>query len=206
MNSSTPEYWRKCTSCKKLIGYKQPYWVCSVSTCNRLRTGLIFCSVECFDAHIPVMNHRDAGAFERTAPSKAEALAAAGASPTREARPPAEPEPRTPNPESPPKPSTPMVVRRSASGSLETVSTRAAPPSQASSSPTRPSPDATSDSEDDILVVVSKVKEYIRIISGMNTSDRVMGLLSQRIRAWARDSIARAHQAERKTVLDRDVR
>src|ERR1700722_11846994 len=86
MEAANPEtYWRKCSSCKKTIGFHQKYWVCSVSTCNRLRTGLIFCSVSCVDAHIPMMNHRDAGAFEKRSPTeaqfRAEQAAPAAASP-----------------------------------------------------------------------------------------------------------------------------
>jgi histone H3/H4 len=60
--------------------------------------------------------------------------------------------------------------------------------------------------EEDILVVVSKVKAYIRSRSGMNTSDRVMNVLSESIRRMADDAIRSAVQHERKTVLDRDVR
>ena len=57
-----------------------------------------------------------------------------------------------------------------------------------------------------MLVVVSKVKAYIRARSGMNTSDSVMALLSERVRLWSRDAIRRATQDERKTVMDRDYR
>src|SRR3954471_24284212 len=68
----TPAYWKKCSSCKSPIAFSQKYWVCSVSTCNRQRTGLVFCKVSCFDAHVPMMNHKDAGAYEKQAPSIAE--------------------------------------------------------------------------------------------------------------------------------------
>jgi hypothetical protein len=63
------EYWKKCNSCKKPIAYKAIYWVCNVSTCNRKRTGLSFCSVSCWDAHVPGMNHRESWAEERRAPT-----------------------------------------------------------------------------------------------------------------------------------------
>ena len=63
------EYWRRCNSCKKPIGYRAKYWVCNVSTCNRKRTGLVFCDVSCWDAHVPMMNHRETWAEERAAPS-----------------------------------------------------------------------------------------------------------------------------------------
>ena len=64
--------WKKCSSCKKSIGFRALYWVCNVSTCNRKRTGLAFCTVSCWDAHQPMMNHRESWAEERTAPSPEE--------------------------------------------------------------------------------------------------------------------------------------
>src|SRR5580700_6598118 len=67
-----PDHWRRCNSCKKPIAYGGSYWVCNVSTCNRKRTGLVFCSVSCWDAHVPLMNHRDSWAEERTSPTQAE--------------------------------------------------------------------------------------------------------------------------------------
>ena len=68
----TPDTWRRCSSCKKPINYKTKYWVCNVSTCTRKRTGLIFCDVSCWDAHVPQMNHRESWAEERIAPSREE--------------------------------------------------------------------------------------------------------------------------------------
>ena len=68
--------WRACSSCKKPISHAARYWVCSVSTCNRARSPLAFCSVRCWDAHVPVMNHRSAWAEERRAPTRQEADAA----------------------------------------------------------------------------------------------------------------------------------
>jgi hypothetical protein len=66
------------------------YWVCNVSTCNRPRTGLAFCSVSCWEVHLPEARHRDSWALERKAPSSAEAAAsgtdAAPAPPPGEAR------------------------------------------------------------------------------------------------------------------------
>ncbi len=64
--------WLKCNSCKKPIPYGVLYWVCNVSTCNRLRTGLKFCTVTCWDAHLGGMNHRESWAEERKAPTKEE--------------------------------------------------------------------------------------------------------------------------------------
>jgi hypothetical protein len=70
---TAPEtHWRLCSICKKPIGYRTLYWVCNVSTCTRKRTGLIFCTVSCWDAHVPMMNHRESWAEERTAPTREE--------------------------------------------------------------------------------------------------------------------------------------
>ena len=63
-------YWKKCNICKAEIGYNAKYFVCNVSTCTRKRTGLSFCSVSCWDAHLPDMRHKEAWAEERTSPSK----------------------------------------------------------------------------------------------------------------------------------------
>ena len=68
--------WRHCSSCKQEIDYGATYYVCSVSTCQRARTGLAFCSVDCWDAHLPGARHREAWAEDRVAPASAEAAAA----------------------------------------------------------------------------------------------------------------------------------
>src|SRR5262245_66590332 len=64
------ETWRKCNACKNPIPFYTKYWVCSVSTCNRPRTGYVFCTVSCWDSHIAEARHRDAWADERRAPTK----------------------------------------------------------------------------------------------------------------------------------------
>ena len=66
------DFWKRCNSCKKAIPYSTKYWVCNVSTCNRKRTGLVFCNVSCWDAHVPMMNHRESWAEERKAPTRDE--------------------------------------------------------------------------------------------------------------------------------------
>jgi hypothetical protein len=62
--------WRHCSTCHKPIAYGQIYHVCSVSTCNRRRTGLAFCCLDCWDAHLPDANHRSAWAVEERAPAR----------------------------------------------------------------------------------------------------------------------------------------
>ena len=162
MSEPTPSFWRKCSSCKTPIAFSQKYWICSISTCNRARTGLVFCKVSCFDAHVPMMNHKDAGAYEKHAPTIAE------------------------------------WQREQAQ----------VPPSMNASSPnqmaTKPAPSGTV--PHDILVVVSKTKDYVRAKNGLNTSEGVMELLSDRLRAILDEASKRAAQDGRKTLMERDFR
>lgn len=62
------ESWKICSSCKKPIEFNTAYWICSVSTCNQKRTGWVFCKVECWDAHVPKMSHRQCWAVECKSP------------------------------------------------------------------------------------------------------------------------------------------
>lgn len=62
--------WKLCSTCKKPISLGAAYYRCSVSSCNGLRTGYVFCSVPCWDAHVPGARHRDAAAMEERAPKK----------------------------------------------------------------------------------------------------------------------------------------
>ncbi len=61
--------WRRCSICKSPIAYREIYWVCNVSTCNRKRTGLAFCKTDCWDAHLGLVNHRESWAIEKRAPA-----------------------------------------------------------------------------------------------------------------------------------------
>lgn len=69
MEKTEQSYWRKCNSCKKPIAFGARYYVCSVSTCNGQRTGYVFCSVPCFEIHLPGARHKDAAAIEQKAPA-----------------------------------------------------------------------------------------------------------------------------------------
>jgi histone H3/H4 len=76
--------WRSCSRCKTPITHGSTYLVCSVSTCNRARTGMVFCTMECWDAHLPIARHREASAEELTAPSReGEPAAKPGVDPER---------------------------------------------------------------------------------------------------------------------------
>ena len=59
--------------------------------------------------------------------------------------------------------------------------------------------------EREVLIVVSKMKKYIRERSGMNTSDAIAEGLSEHVRAVCDDAIRAAAAEGRKTVLERDV-
>jgi len=59
-------------------------------------------------------------------------------------------------------------------------------------------------SDQEILVVQSKIKAYIKSKSGMSTSGAVAGQLSTLVRQMCDDAIATAEKAKRKTVMDRD--
>lgn len=56
----------------------------------------------------------------------------------------------------------------------------------------------------EILVVVSKLKNFIRTQSGMNTSANVADALSEIVRGLCSKAIESAKNDGRKTVMDRD--
>lgn len=162
------DVWRNCNICKAAMGFEAEYFCCSVSTCNRKRTGLFFCSLACFEAHLPTARHRDAWAESQRSPSRAQALAE----------------------DSEDSEDSPLPARR--------VVTAAAPRSSAQPEPARAEPEA------EVLVVVSKLKKYVKDWSGMNTSDGVVALLSEHLRELCRGAIRNAGMDNRRTVLDRD--
>jgi len=181
------DVWMLCSACRKPIRFGSVHFVCSVSTCNRDRTRLVFCSVSCWDSHVATLRHRDAWAVEARAPSRGEAAREAREEPAARPqasapRPPA-PVARPPAPAAAPAP----VVRPS-------VTAHAGGPALSNQY-----------DHDDVLVVVSKVKKYIRDRSGMNTSDAVAEALGAHVRKVCDDAIRNAGRDGRKTVLDRDV-
>lgn len=159
--------WKACSTCKKPVAFGAKYFVCSVSTCQRERVGFQFCAQDCWDAHVPMMRHREAWAEERRAPTEQLLRAQEAALAAKPA-----PAPKPPAAVGAPRP--------------------AAEPREAVSSP------------GDVLVVVSKLKAYIKDKSGMSTSDSVIPLLSNRLRRLADGGMASAQRNGRKTVLDRD--
>ena len=172
------ETWLRCSACKNPIPYNATHWVCSVSTCNRSRTRLVFCTVSCWDSHVAMLRHRDAWAVEAKAPTKEAWERELAENP----------------PEAAPAPAPVAAAPRKVIG--------------AGSAPVAaPASDGLTlqNAEREVLIVVSKMKKYIKERSGMNCSDAVAEMLSEHVRALCDDSIRAAARDERKTVLDRDV-
>lgn len=138
-------YWRKCGSCKKEINYNAIYQMCNVSSCKKL----VFCSVDCWDLHNPVMNHKSSWAEEHRAPKRGE-------------------EDETPR----------RIIMTNKSSTTEV--------------------------EEDILIVASKLKAYIKDKHDMNTSANVMEVLSRHVRRLSDRACEKARGDGRKTVMDRD--
>ncbi|MGQ0508560.1 MAG: hypothetical protein ACT4TC_24950 [Myxococcaceae bacterium] len=66
---AAPTAFGKCSICKKPIPFGGAYLKCGISSCNRKRFTLYFCSDSCWDAHNPDQNHRNPSYTEHTAPS-----------------------------------------------------------------------------------------------------------------------------------------
>ena len=67
-------------------------------------------------------------------------------------------------------------------------------------------PENTSESGQDVLVVVSKLKSYIRTASAMNTAGGVAGTLSTLVKGLCDKAIENAKNDGRKTVMERDFK
>lgn len=156
--------WRKCSSCKKEIGFGAKHYVCSVSTCNGQRTGYVFCSVSCFEVHLPGARHKDAAAIEAKAPGAGSTVGAGAgaANPNRK------------------------IIVGSSSPSVSSGAKNAIPR--------------------DVLIIASRLKEYITARSGMNTSGQVMEVLSEFVRHACDRAIDNARAEGRKTVMERDFK
>ncbi len=64
--------------------------------------------------------------------------------------------------------------------------------------------DESETSGQDVLVVVSKLKKYVRAASGMNTSGWVAAALSVLVKRLCDQAIEHAKKDGRKTVMERD--
>ena len=149
-------YWRKCGSCKKEIGFNTVYQVCNVSTCRKL----VFCSVDCWNLHNPVMNHKSSWAEENRSPRKEEYRPDSDINAPRRI----------------------LVTNRTDENSSSNGE----------------------GNEEDILIVASKLKQYIKDKYDMNTSANVMEALSRIVRRQTDRAITKAKSENRKTLMDRD--
>ncbi|MBI4508198.1 MAG: hypothetical protein HY698_01095 [Deltaproteobacteria bacterium] len=61
-----------CSMCRKKIPLGSRYFRCSVTACNAGRLKLMFCSLACWDAHLPTARHRNASCIEELAEVKAQ--------------------------------------------------------------------------------------------------------------------------------------
>jgi histone H3/H4 len=126
---------------------------------------MLFCSLDCWQAHVPGARHRDAWATEEHAPARSELA-------ERE---------------------DPHDDGRSAGGR-----TRMAEHDEEGAEA------QATDADNEVLIVVSKLKKYIKQHSGMNTSDKVAAVLSEQLREACREAIRLATADGRRTVLERD--
>lgn len=166
MEQTNADTWRPCSSCKKSIPLNSKYYVCSVSTCNNQRTGYVFCSVPCFERHLPIARHRDAGAIEKKAPSAPDSdVANTTVAQSATTRPPAR-----------------VIAPAKDTKQLS----------------------AKSQLPKEVLVIASRLKDYIQARSDYNTSGSVMDVLSDHLRILCDRAIDNARAEGRKTVMDRD--
>ena len=56
-----------CSMCRKALSVGDKIFRCSVSTCNSGKVKFWFCSLGCWDAHLPTARHRNASAIEEVA-------------------------------------------------------------------------------------------------------------------------------------------
>lgn len=180
---SDDTFWRRCSNCKREIGFSAPYWTCNVSTCNRKGSAFLFCAVDCWQSHVPTMRHRDAWAEEQRSPSHAQ-----WSGQRTEAGRPAAPSAST------------------ASRSAEGLESLREPRRTIIAQPEAGSVGAplSTDVPREILIVASKLKQYVKARSDLNTSDAVMQRLSDLVRRLCDDAVVRAREEGRKTLLDRD--
>jgi len=77
--------WKRCGVCKRDLGFEAEFYECSVSTCTSGRGHPVFCSVSCWEQHVPVMRHRDAWAEQKRSPTRAQWEAAQAPAPAASA-------------------------------------------------------------------------------------------------------------------------
>jgi histone H3/H4 len=234
-----PSSFRRCSTCKDPIPFDTRYYLCSVSTCNRKKMTLVFCSVACWDAHQADARHRDAGAEEARSPAAqawARELSAQRDQEGAKAQSEGVELRRVTGVSSLDvlvvasrfkdyiKHRADMNTSERAFGVLSdhlrelcdraieaaakdgrrTVMDRDVTPLVSRVSSFATGANEPDDRAEEVLIVTSKLKSYVKARSGMATSDSVVGVLSAHLRRLARQAIRKAGGDDRKTVLDRD--
>ena len=176
MENTIASEWRKCSTCKKPISFNKAYYECNVSTCTGVRTGYVFCTISCWEVHLPGAKHRNAGAIEKKSPTLQQF----------------------------------QSMQQSESGAQSSQSVpqrRIVVSSQISDRANQTQSSAAKSSmSNEVLVVVSKMKQHIRDLSDMNTSEDVNQILSDMIRKECEKAIENARADGRKTVMARDFK
>ncbi len=199
--------------CKQPIAFAASYFACSVSTCRRQRNPLYFCSLSCWEAHLPMMRHRDAWAEQERAPTRAQWEASRAVAEAEDSGTPTIPDELRGEPaaslggvsetptsrrrerrEVPTPLASAPVIRHPLDESLRPGVPRGVTVEE------RPEEDLPRE----VLVVVSKLKAYVKARSGMSTSDGVVGVLSDHLRRLCVEAIRNAARDGRRTVMDRD--
>jgi len=119
--------------------------------------GLFFCSVRCWDAHLPEMRHREKWAVEKRSPTRAQHQAALAELADKEAR-------------------------QTAAATKDALPKRVAGASA----------DDAEDLSDEILIVASRLKDYVTDHFALRTSDSVLVALSELVRGLISDAVDRA--------------
>lgn len=120
----------------------------------------MFCSVGCFEVHLPTARHKDAAAIENKAPTTA-------------------------------------APAQAASGGRE-------PTRKIISSPTPPGAAGKTSAPREVLIIASRLKEFVQARAEMNTSGTVVDVLSDYVRIICDRAIDNARADGRKTLMDRD--
>ena len=223
--------WRRCSNCKNPIALGARHWVCSVSSCSKVRAPTQFCSPDCWAVHEEISVHKNAWAVEQVSPRLAEPSERVEA----------------PRPvEAPARPTAPLpaaaqpavsaengaevlvVVSRlkelikTESNGMSTSDQVIAPLSDhvrkladkgiesarqhgRKTMLDRDIPTVGPRASMDVLVVVSKLKDYVRQRADLRTSDDVPAAISSELRRVALFAIESARKDGRKTVMGRDV-
>ncbi len=223
-------FWRRCSNCKSEIALGARYWICSVTTCQRVRAPIQFCKTDCWDVHNEIENHRDGWAVEKLAPTTPDATTPSSPSSPRGASSPA---PRTVTPAAP-------SAARAASGDdilvvasrfkefladthgmrcsddvfpvlsdhlrrLANESIEAARRASRKTLLDRDVPRPPAEADVPALVVVSRFKAYVAAHGDMRTSDEVIPVLTAELRRLGGQAVENARRDGRKTALGRDV-